>query len=109
MKPCHIEQSRNNPRRTARTVGFALVVFAASMGLSATPAMAGPKCTDAPQSQWQAAPQVLAQAMQEVPKLKLFKVTDGNCYEIYGWGKNQEKLEIYYHPVTGEVVKRGRW
>ncbi|MDD3577315.1 PepSY domain-containing protein [Halothiobacillus sp.] len=74
-----------------------------------TAAQAGPQCTQEPRSAWMPADKVLAKATQEVPKLKLFKVTDGNCFEIYGWGKAGEKLEIYYHPVTGEVVKRGSW
>lgn len=38
-------------------------------------------------------------------------LTDGNCYEIYGWGLNSEgnefeKIEVYFNPVTGEIVKK---
>lgn len=88
-------------------IRFAFIIAASSM-LSA-PVFAGPQCTEEPRSAWLPAAEVLASATKEVPKLKLFKVTDGNCFEIYGWGKNNEKLEIYYHPVTGEVAKRGSW
>ena len=38
-------------------------------------------------------------------KIKVFKVTSGNCYEIYGWNKSNQKVEIYFNPVTGEKVK----
>lgn len=38
-------------------------------------------------------------------KIKVFKVTDGNCYEIYGHNKEGKKVEIYFNPVTGEKVK----
>lgn len=38
-------------------------------------------------------------------KIKVFKVTKGNCYEIYGWNKEGKKVEIYFHPVTGDIVK----
>jgi hypothetical protein len=38
-------------------------------------------------------------------KIKEFKVTDGNCYEIYGWNKEGKKVEIYFNPVTAAVVK----
>ncbi len=38
-------------------------------------------------------------------KIKVFKVTEGNCYELYGWDKEGKKVEIYFNPVTGEKVK----
>lgn len=73
-------------------------------------AVAGPTCTkEDDRSQWLPAAQMLERATHEVPKLKLFKVTDGNCYEIYGWDAAGKKVEIYYHPVSGEIVKRGSW
>lgn len=84
-------------------------LLALTLSFVSTASFAGPNCTTEPRSAWMPADKVLAQATQEVPKLKLFKVTKGNCFEIYGWGKDGEKLEIYYHPVTGEIVKRGNW
>ncbi|MEW6764283.1 MAG: PepSY domain-containing protein [Pseudomonadota bacterium] len=72
-------------------------------------AWAGPDCTEEPKSKWLPPAEVLSKAMKEVTEMKLFKVTSGNCYEIYGWNANGDKLEIYYHPVTGEAVKRGSW
>ena len=37
-----------------------------------------------------------------------FKVTDGNCYEIYGEDKGGVKVEIYFNPVDGEAVEEYR-
>ena len=36
---------------------------------------------------------------------KVFKVTRGNCYEIYGLDKAGKRVEIYFHPVTGKIVE----
>lgn len=33
-----------------------------------------------------------------------FKITPGNCYEIYGFDKDKRKAEIYHAPVTGQPV-----
>lgn len=35
-----------------------------------------------------------------------FKITPGNCYEIYGFDKDKHKhkAEIYHAPVTGQPV-----
>jgi hypothetical protein len=37
-------------------------------------------------------------------EIKKFKVTGGNCYEIYGYDKDKRKVEIYFDPVSGKVV-----
>lgn len=85
------------------------VMAGAFAALLSGAAWAGPTCTSEPQEKWKPPVEMLSTAMKEVTKLKVFKVTDGNCYEIYGWNSAGEKLEIYYHPVTGEVAKRGSW
>ena len=38
-------------------------------------------------------------------KFKVFKVTTGNCYEIYGQNKVGQRTEVYFHPITGEIVE----
>lgn len=35
-----------------------------------------------------------------------FKVSKTQCYEFYAIKKNGDVVEAYYHPVTGEIVKR---
>ena len=63
------------------------------------------ECTKEPVSKWkdQAAFQ---KELSNQYKIKKFKVTKGNCYEIYGFDKNQKRVEIYFNPVNGEIVKQ---
>ena len=37
-------------------------------------------------------------------QIKTFKVSKGQCYEIYGFDKGGQKVEIYFDPQTGAVV-----
>lgn len=79
----------------------------AACSLSAT-ARAGPKCTEAPKSDWlpeATMKQKISDAGYAVDK---FKVTAGNCYEIYGKDKDGKKVEIYYNPVDGSVAREKR-
>lgn len=79
----------------------------AACSLSAT-ALAGPKCTEAPKSDWlpeATMKQKISDAGYAVDK---FKVTAGNCYEIYGKDKAGQKVEIYFNPVDGSVAKEKR-
>lgn len=75
-----------------------LAVFSAT-------AFAGPECTTTEKSQWLDKEKFQEQLKEKGYKIKVFKVTDGNCYEIYGWNKEEKKVEIYFDPVTGTPVK----
>ncbi len=81
------------------------IIFAAAL-LAAGPALAGPTCTDAAQDTWLTEDKMKTMiAEQGFTDISLFKVTSGNCYEIYGIS-GETRVEVYFHPVTGEVVKR---
>ena len=54
---------------------------------------------------WQDPEQFQAKLVADGYKINKFKVTDGNCYEIYGFDKDKRKVEIYHDPVTGKAVK----
>ncbi len=85
-----------------RTRQFVVAAIALSAG---TAALASTQCTDTPKSGWlpeQAMKQKIADAGYKIDK---FKITDGNCYEIYGKDKDGRKVEIYFSPVDGSVVK----
>lgn len=73
--------------------------------MASSVAFAGPECTMAEKSTWMDKDKFQADRKAEGYEIKKFKVTDGNCYEIYGWDKDKRKVEIYYNPVTGAVVK----
>lgn len=62
-------------------------------------------CTQEPVSKWKDQ-EAFKKELEVKYKLKNFKVTPGNCYEIYGWDKKGNKVEIYFHPVTGKVIKQ---
>ncbi len=72
----------------------------------ATPAFAGPTCTDAARDSWIPADEMKQRIEAEGYSIKKFKETDGNCYEIYGYDSENHKVEIYYDPVDARVVKK---
>ncbi|RUO78379.1 PepSY domain-containing protein [Pseudidiomarina taiwanensis] len=62
-------------------------------------------CTDAPMSEWLDQTAFQQQLLSDGYQISEFKVTDGQCYEIYGFNPAGEKVEIYFNPVDGSVVK----
>lgn len=87
---------------------FALSLLAPLFGPLMTyslPAVAGPECTTAEKTQWQDATAFQDALRTEGYEIKKFKITSGNCYEIYGWNKDRKKVEIYFDPVSGKPVK----
>ncbi|MBK5961761.1 hypothetical protein CCR97_26660 [Rhodoplanes elegans] len=69
------------------------------------PAWAGPDCTDAPVDRWIPAETMRRRIEAEGYRIGLFKTTEGRCYEIYGRDKDGRRVEIYFDPVSGAVVK----
>lgn len=81
------------------------VLLSAILASVAVSAFAGPQCTSEAKSKWQDKKQFEQKLVAEGYKVKVFKVTDGNCYELYGQDKAGKKVEIYFNPVTGAKVK----
>ena len=73
------------------------------------PALADPQCTTEPKEKWLDQKAFEQKLKDDGYKIKKFKVTKTNCYEIYGWDKAGKKVEIYHNPVTGEVVEAKTW
>jgi hypothetical protein len=67
-------------------------------------ALASPDCTSEPQAKWMPEEAMKARIDDLGYKVKVFKVT-GSCYEIYGWTKEDKRAEVYFNPVTGEIVE----
>ncbi|AHG40178.1 signal peptide protein [Pseudomonas syringae CC1557] len=80
-------------------------VLLISLLLASPLALAGPQCTTAEKSQWQDQAKFQEQLKAQGYEISKFKVTDGNCYEIYGFDKDKRKVEIYHDPVSGKAVK----
>ena len=73
--------------------------------IASVSAFAGPDCTKEPKTKWQDEKKFQEKLVADGYKIKVFKVTKGNCYEIYGWNKEGKKVEIYVSPVDGSKVK----
>ncbi len=63
------------------------------------------KCTTEPTSKWKDQ-ETFKKDLEKTYTIKKFKVTPGNCYEIYGFDKAGKKIEIYFNPVDGSIVKQ---
>ena len=79
---------------------LALATLAGCAGEPAT------QCTSEPRSAWQDADAFQQNLLDQGYQINEFKITEGNCYEIYGFDPEQTKVEIYFDPVDGSVVKR---
>ncbi|MBG58055.1 MAG: hypothetical protein CMK46_07170 [Porticoccus sp.] len=84
------------------------IVAATAALLFTGAAVAGPQCTEAPQSEWMTQEAMKNELADQGYRIDRFKVTDGNCYEIYGEDKKGVKVEIYFNPVNAEPVKERR-
>lgn len=79
---------------------FAVVASAPAL------ALASPSCTKEPQAKWMPQDAMKAKIDMLGYKVKTFQVT-GNCYEIYGKDKDGNRAEVYFNPVSGEIVQKG--
>lgn len=88
-------------RPALRRLAFATAVTAC------TGAWAGPTCTDQPQDKWLTAEQ-MSKRIADLgyrDDVKKLHVSKGKCWEIYGHDKAGKKVEIYFHPISGDVVE----
>ena len=76
-----------------------------SLVLASPLALAGPQCTTTDKAQWQDQNKFQEDLKAQGYEIKKFKVTSGNCYEIYGFDREGRKVEIYHDPVSGKAVK----
>ncbi len=86
-----------------RQLLFAPVAIAALAGCAGGETT---QCTTEPRSAWQDADEFRQKLVNQGYRINEFKVTEGNCYEIYGFEPDDTKVEIYFNPVDGSVVKR---
>lgn len=87
-----------------------LILFSTWLLISA-PIFASANCPKTPKSQWMHVLDMQKKIVNEYGfAIKRFQ-TDDYCYEIYGWGLNKAgdkfvRIEVYFNPVTGEIVKK---
>ncbi|TXR40315.1 PepSY domain-containing protein [Ectopseudomonas mendocina] len=71
----------------------------------AAPALADTECARPDRSAWMPESQFREQMKRQGVQITKFRITPGNCYEIYGFDANGRKLEIYYDPVDARPVE----
>ena len=76
----------------------------ATLALVTSTAQAKKNCTDEPKEKWMAIEEFKKQKEAEGYQIRKFK-QPGTCYEIYGIDKSGKKVEVYFNPVDGSVVK----
>jgi len=81
---------------------LAAVILAIS---AASTALAGPSC-NAPKDKWMKEAEFKQMMEKQGYQIKTFKVSSGQCYEIYGLDKDGRRVEIYFDPATAAVVER---
>ncbi len=73
--------------------------------IASSSAFAGPTC-NVPKDKWMAEADFKAKIEAQGYTIKTFKVSKGNCYEIYGFDKDGKKVEIYFDPSTAAELER---
>ena len=68
-------------------------------------ALADTDCARQDRSAWMPESQFREQMKRQGVQITKFRITPGNCYEIYGFDANGRKLEIYYDPVDAQPVE----
>lgn len=83
-----------------RTLLFTLTAIMLTTGV----AQAKKNCTDQPKDKWMSEADFKKKVEAEGYKISKFK-QPGTCYEVYGTNKEGKKVEIYFNPVDGSIVK----
>lgn len=86
-------------RKTILTSLFAATTLLAGAGIS----MATEECGMTNKADWMSIEAISAKAAEMGYDVRKVEVDDG-CYEVYGI-KDGVKTEVYFHPVSAEVVK----
>ncbi|WP_205919105.1 PepSY domain-containing protein [Rhizobium binae] len=82
------------------------IIAVAIVALAPALALASPSCTKEPKSKWMPEAAMKAKIDALGYKVKTFEIT-GNCYEIYGKDKEGKRAEVYFNPVSGDIVQKG--
>ncbi len=93
-----------------RTASIAAVIATLSLSV-ANVAFAGPRCTDTDKPQadlMQQSSSLLRKLADSGYRIDEFEVTKGQCYEMDGLDPSGKKVEVYFDPVDGSVVREKR-
>jgi len=62
-------------------------------------------CGDAPRTQWLSEDAIKAKGVALGYEVRQVK-TEKRCYEVYAVDRSGAKVELYFNPVSGEIVSR---
>ncbi len=60
-------------------------------------------CTTAPRSEWLPEDEMRLLAEHRGYRIKTFRIDKNNCYEIYGFNRQNHVVEAYFDPVTSRL------
>lgn len=80
------------------------IVVSALLIAASGVALAGPSC-NVPKEKWMPEATFRKGLEEQGYQIKTFKVSKGECYEIYGFDKAGKKVEIYFDPATAAVLE----
>ena len=60
-------------------------------------------CTTTPRSEWMPVDEMQLLATHRGYRIKTFKVSKGNCYELYGFDREGRIVEAYFDPITARL------
>lgn len=80
------------------------LVMVLAVLVASVSAFAKKDCTAEPKSKWMSEADFKKKVEAEGYKISKFK-QPGTCYEIYGTNKEGKKVEIYFNPGDGSIVK----
>lgn len=80
------------------------VILSLAILTAAGAAHAKKNCTEEPKAKWMTEADFKKKVEADGYKISKFK-QPGTCYEIYGTNKDGKKVEIYFNPVDGAIVK----
>jgi hypothetical protein len=81
-----------------------LLAASGSLPLSGALADGSPSCTPAPTSRWIPEMEMRVRIETLGYRIDVLRTTKGGCYEIYGRDALGKRVEIYFNPLSGEVV-----
>ena len=63
-------------------------------------------CTAEPRSEWIAEDEMKLLAQHRGYRIKTFKISKTNCYEIYGFDHKGLIVEAYFNPITTRLTRQ---
>jgi len=81
-----------------------LVVTTTITLLAPAIAFAAGECPNVPRDQWMSDAAITEKAKEKGYDVRSIKAEDG-CLEAYAMDKDGKRVEVYFHPGTGDVLK----